>query len=67
MPYLDADGKRQVCTEYTVLKSNTANSILDLENKWYELPAGWYVVEGDVIITPCARRSAFRVFSRSAG
>ncbi len=52
VPYLDADGKRQVCTEYTVLKSNTANSILDLENKWYELPAGWYVVEGDVTITP---------------
>ena len=52
VPYLDADGKRQVCTEYTVLKSNTTNSILDLENKWYELPAGWYVVEGDVIITP---------------
>ena len=52
VPYLDADGEEQVCTEYTVLKSNTANSILDLENKWYELPAGWYVVEGDVIITP---------------
>ena len=52
VPYLDADGKRQVCTEYTVLKSNTTNSILDLENKWYELPAGWYVVEGDVTITP---------------
>ena len=35
-----------------MLKSNTTNSILDLENKWYELPAGWYVVEGDVTITP---------------
>ena len=50
--YLDADGKKQVCTEYTVLESFTAGSILDLENKWYELPAGWYVVEGDVTITP---------------
>ena len=52
VPYLDANGKKQICTEYTVLKSNTADSILDLENKWYELPAGWYVVEGDVTITP---------------
>ena len=52
VPYLDADGKRQVCTEYTVLESFTAGSILDLENKWYDLPAGWYVVEGDVTITP---------------
>ena len=52
VPYLDADGKKQVCTEYTVLESFTAGSILDLENKWYELPAGWYVVEGDVTITP---------------
>ena len=50
--YLDADGKEQVCTRYTVLESNTADSILDLENKWYDLPAGWYVVDGNVTITP---------------
>ena len=52
VPYLDADGKRQVCTEYTVLKSETKKSILDYDDKWYDLPAGWYVVEGDVTITP---------------
>ncbi|MFQ8826032.1 MAG: InlB B-repeat-containing protein [[Ruminococcus] lactaris] len=50
--YLDADGKMQVCNEYTVLTSNTAGSILDLQDKWYDLPAGWYVVKGDVTITP---------------
>ena len=50
--YLDADGKVQVCNEYTVLTSNTAGSILDLKDKWYDLPAGWYVVKGDVTITP---------------
>ena len=50
--YLDADGKVQVCNEYTVLTSNTADSILDLDDKWYDLPAGWYVVKGDVTITP---------------
>ena len=50
--YLDADGKVQVCNEYTVLTSNTADSILDLDDKWYDLPTGWYVVKGDVTITP---------------
>ena len=50
--YLDKDGNQQVCNEYTVLTSNTADSILDLDDKWYDLPAGWYVVEGDVTITP---------------
>lgn len=50
--YLDADGREQVCTEYTVLENNTAEDILALENKWYDLPAGWYVVEGSVTITP---------------
>ena len=50
--YLDADGKVQICNEYTVLTSNTADSILDLDDKWYDLPAGWYVVKGDVTITP---------------
>ena len=50
--YLDKDGNRQVCNKYTVLTSNTADSILDLTDKWYDLPAGWYVVKGDVTITP---------------
>lgn len=50
--YLDKDGNQQVCNEYTVLTSNTAGSILDLDDKWYDLPAGWYVVKGDVTITP---------------
>ena len=50
--YLDKDGNRQVCNKYTVLTSNTADSILDLDDKWYDLPAGWYVVKGGVTITP---------------
>ena len=50
--YLDKDGNQQVCNEYTVLTSNTADSILDLGDKWYDLPAGWYVVKGNVTITP---------------
>ena len=50
--YLDKDGNQQVCNEYTVLTSNTADSILDLDDKWYDLPAGWYVVKDDVTITP---------------
>ena len=50
--YLDKDGKQQVCNEYTVLTSETKESILDYADKWYDLPAGWYVVKGDVTITP---------------
>ena len=50
--YLDKDGNQQVCNEYTVLTSNTADSILDLDDKWYDLPAGWYVVKGNVTFTP---------------
>ena len=50
--YLDKDGNQQVCNKYTVLTSNTAGSILDLKDKWYDLPAGWYVVKGDVTFTP---------------
>ena len=50
--YLDKDGKQQVCNEYTVLTSETKESILDYADKWYDLPAGWYVVEGGVTITP---------------
>ena len=50
--YLDKDGNQQVCTAYTVLTSETKASILDYADKWYDLPAGWYVVEGNVTITP---------------
>ena len=50
--YLDKDGNQQVCTAYTVLTSETKESILDYDDKWYDLPAGWYVVKGDVTITP---------------
>ena len=50
--YLDKDGNQQVCAAYTVLTSETKESILDYDDKWYDLPAGWYVVEGNVTITP---------------
>ena len=50
--YLDKDGNQQVCNKYTVLTGNTADSILDLQDKWYDLPAGWYVVKGNVTFTP---------------
>ena len=50
--YLDKDGNQQVCTAYTVLTSETKESILNYDDKWYDLPAGWYVVEGGVTITP---------------
>ena len=50
--YLDKEGNQQVCTAYTVLTSETRESILDYDDKWYDLPAGWYVVKGDVTITP---------------
>ena len=50
--YLDADGKERFCTEYTVLESVTIEDFFDSDNKWYDMPAGWYVVEGDVTITP---------------
>ena len=50
--YLDKDGNQQVCTAYTVLTSEARESILNYDDKWYDLPAGWYVVEGNVTITP---------------
>ena len=50
--YLDADGKERFCTEYTVLESVIIEDFFDSDNKWYDLPAGWYVVKGDVTITP---------------
>ena len=50
--YLDADGKERYCTEYTVLESVIIEDFFNSDNKWYDMPAGWYVVEGDVTITP---------------
>ena len=50
--YLDENGQTKYCTAYTVLTSETKESILDYDDKWYDLPAGWYVVDGDVTITP---------------
>ena len=50
--YLDKDGKQQTCTKYTVLESVTINDFFNSDDKWYDLPAGWYVVKGDVTITP---------------
>ena len=50
--YLDADGKERFCTEYTVLESVIIKDFFNSDNKWYDMPAGWYVVEGDVTITP---------------
>ena len=50
--YLDADGKERFCTEYTVLESVIIEDFFNSDNKWYDMPAGWYVVEGDVTITP---------------
>ena len=52
MRYLDADGKERFCTEYTVLESVIIEDFFNSDNKWYDMPAGWYVVEGDVTITP---------------
>lgn len=50
--YLDENGQTKYCTKYSVLTSETKKSILDYDDKWYDLPAGWYVVEDDVTITP---------------
>ena len=50
--YLDENGQTKYCTAYTVLTSETKESILNYDDKWYDLPAGWYVVEGNVTITP---------------
>ena len=50
--YLDKDGKRQTCTKYTVLESVIIDDFFNSDDKWYDLPAGWYVVKGDVTFTP---------------
>ena len=50
--YLDKDGKQQTCTKYTVLESVIIDDFFNSDDKWYDLPAGWYVVKGDVTFTP---------------
>ena len=50
--YLDENGQTKYCAKYSVLTSETRESILNYDDKWYDLPAGWYVVEGNVTITP---------------
>ena len=42
--YLDADGKERFCTEYTVLESVIIEDFFNSDNKWYDMPAGWYVM-----------------------
>ena len=42
IPYIDANGNTQYCTDFTVLTNST-----DVSN----LPGGWYVVKGDVNYT----------------
>ena len=50
--YLDKDGKQQTCTKYTVLESVIIEDFFNSDDKWYDLPAGWYVVKGNVTFTP---------------
>ena len=50
--YLDKDGKQQTCTKYTVLESVIIGDFFNSDDKWYDLPAGWYVVKGNVTFTP---------------
>ena len=50
--YLDKDGKQQTCTKYTVLESVIIDDFFNSDDKWYDLPAGWYVVKGNVTFTP---------------
>ena len=40
------------CTQYTVLEDVIVEDFLSNPDQWYDLPAGWYVAEGDVTITP---------------
>ena len=74
--YLDKDGKQQTCTKYTVLESVIIDDFFNSDDKWYDLPAGWYVVKGNVTFTPrldthgavCARRlHRHRDHGQSAG
>ncbi len=53
VPYIDENGKEKFVTNYTVLTSDVAQTD---ENGVITLPAGWYVVQGNVEL---ANRIAF--------
>ena len=46
VPYIDADGNTQTCTDYTLVESSND------QNTYYYSPSGggWYVVDGDVTL-----------------
>lgn len=47
--YLDENGQTQGCLNYTELTSYFEPDIKN--NPFYDLPAGWYVINGDVTVT----------------
>ena len=47
--YLDENGRTQGCLNYTELTSYFEPDIKN--NPFYDLPAGWYVISGDVTVT----------------
>ena len=47
--YLDENGQMQGCLTYTELTSYFEPDIKN--NPFYDLPAGWYVISGDVTVT----------------
>ena len=49
VPYLDENGQMQGCLTYTELTSYFEPDIKN--NPFYDLPAGWYVISGDVTVT----------------
>ena len=49
VPYLDENGQMQGCFTYTELTSYFEPDIKN--NPFYDLPAGWYVISGDVTVT----------------
>ena len=52
VPYIDADGNQQMCTDYTVIESSNGDVILNHSS-------GWYVVSGDVTITGLLALNSF--------
>ena len=49
VPYLDENGQMQGCFTYTELTSYFEPDIKN--NPFYDLPAGWYVISGNVTVT----------------
>ena len=49
VPYLDENGRMQGCLTYTELTSYFEPDIKN--NPFYDLPAGWYVISGNVTVT----------------